>query len=142
MATSDDIISIIQQIRASAQNLSKDLDHQDSREETATDLGQLSLSFQDLKDILFSLTQADQENITREMHELLSGQEDFKTYTQDVQKILIDVKNRVKADKKVEDKVAQNLPEQHQDETPSTLLQSFGKLLEQFSTLNTKVGSK
>lgn len=129
----DGLVSVIQQIRNSAQNLSKDLDHKDPREETAGDLEQLSLSFQDLKDIFFSLRQEDKENLSREMRELFTGQEDFKTYTRDVNKILLDVKNRIQNDKNVEKKVAQNLPEQHQNETPNTFMQNFEKLIGQIT---------
>lgn len=138
------IMDVIQQIRSSAQNLAKDLDHRDSREETAEDLQQLTLSFTDLKNIFFALKQEDKENLSREVKELLSGQEDFATYTKDVNKILMDVKNRIQTDKQVEAKVKENLPEQHQDQAPNSLLQSFGKLLEQFSDLgsNSKPGPR
>lgn len=142
MADGNNLFNLIQQIRDSAQNLSKDLDRKDPREETEADLEQLTLSFQDLKDILFSLKQEDKDNLAREMRELLSGQEDFQTYTRDVNKILMDVKNRIKADKNAEYKVAQNLPEQHQNETPSTLMDSFSKVIEQISNWTTKAGSR
>lgn len=132
-ASSSGIMDVIQQIRSSAQNLSKDLDNRDSREETAGDLEQLTLSFADLKKIFFALKQEDKEILSREVRELLSGQEDFKTYTRDVNKILMDVKNRIQADKTVEAKVKENLPEEHQGQAPNALLQGFGKLLEQVS---------
>ncbi len=142
MATSDDLLSIIQQIRSSAKNLSKDIDSKDQRENTEEDLAQLSMSFQDLKDILFSLNQSDKDNLNREMRELLSGQEDFQTYTHDIKKILFDVKGRIKSDRNVEEKISQNLPEEHQNVTPNTLMQGFGKLIEQIANWTEKAGSR
>lgn len=142
MANTDNLKNTIQQIRTSAKNLSQDLDNQHPREETADDLDQLSLSFQDLKDIFFALKQEDKDNLSREVRELFSGQEDFKTYTRDVNRILMDVKNRIQADKKVEEKVSQNLPEQHQDENPNALIQGFSQLMNQVSDWLTKTGSR
>lgn len=142
MANTDNLKDTIQQIRTAAQHLSQDLDQQHPREETADDLDQLSLSFQDLKDIFFALKQEDKANLQHEVQELFSGKEDFKTYTRDVNKILMDVKNRIQADKKVADKVTQNLPEEHQNENPNNLIQGFSQLMNQVSDWLTKTGSR
>lgn len=142
MTTLDDFMSVIQQIRQSAQNLSKDVDHNDPREETKQDLNELTLNFQDLRNIISNMTQEDKEDLNRELRELMSGEEDFQTYTQDVKKILMDVKNRVKSDKKVEDKITKNLPAEKKNETPNSLLQGFGSLIEQISHWTEKAGSR
>jgi hypothetical protein len=142
MTAFDEFMSLIHKIRTSASNLSKDVDQNDPREETNKDLKDLSLSFHDLREIMSSLTNEDQENINREFRELLSGEEDFQTYTQDVKKILLDVRNRVKTDKKVEEKITKNLPADQKDETPNSLLQGFAGLIDQISRWAEKAGSK
>lgn len=142
MTLIDDFMAVIRQIRNSAQNLSKDVDPNDKREETQEDLEQLSLNFQDLREIISSMNAEDQENISREFRELLSGQENFQTYTQDVKKILLDIKNRIKSDKKIEEKISENLPEEHQNETANSLFQGFGNLIEQISHWTDKAGRK
>ncbi|MBA3237735.1 MAG: hypothetical protein H0T62_05205 [Parachlamydiaceae bacterium] len=142
MSANNEIMSIMQQIRDSAKNLSKDLDKNDSREKTQEDLEQLTLSFQDLKDIYSALNEQDSENLNREAREWLSGKEDFQTYMRDVKKIIMDIKTRINSDKKVEEKVADNLPEDHQNEAPSSLVQGFQNILEKIAQWTEKAGSR
>lgn len=141
MANKNQIQSLLEQIFSSSRNLKKDLDPNDSREKTQEDLSQLNLSFQDLRELFSQMNQQDAENLKREFRELLSGQEDFQTYVQDVKKILADVHERIRTDKKVEQKVSDNLPEDKQDETPKTLLEGFRDLLDQLSQ-GTKAGGR
>ncbi len=142
MTLRQEFMSIIQQIRTSAKNLSKDVDQNDPREETNKDLKELTLGFQDLREIISNIKQEEQEDLNREFRELLSGQEDFQTYTQDVKMILMDIKNRIKTDKKVEEKITKNLPAEQKNETPNSLFQGFGSLMEQISRWTEKAGYK
>ncbi|MBA2727239.1 MAG: hypothetical protein H0U49_03590 [Parachlamydiaceae bacterium] len=142
MTLRQEFMSIIQQIRTSAKNLSKDVDQNDPREETNKDLKELTLGFQDLREIISNIKQEEQEDLNREFRELLSGQEDFQTYTQDVKMILMDIKNRIKSDKKVEEKITKNLPAEQKNETPNSLFQGFGSLMEQISRWTEKAGYK
>lgn len=141
MANKNQIQSLLEQIFSSSRNLKKDLDPNDSREKTQEDLSQLNLSFQDLRELFSQMNQQDAENLKREFRELLSGQEDFQTYVQDVKKILADVHERIRTDKKIEQKVSDNLPEDSQDETPKTLLEGFRQILDQLSQ-GTKAGGR
>ena len=134
--------SLLEQIFSSSRNLKKDIDQNDPREKTQEDLTQLTLSFQDLRDLFSKMSQQDAENLKREFRELLSGEEDFQTYAQDVKKILAEVNDRIRTDKKVEQKFSDNLPEDKQDETPQTLLEEFKHLLDQLSQGATKAGGR
>jgi hypothetical protein len=133
---------LIEQIHTSTNNLRKDIDHNDPREKTEEDLRQLSLSFQDLKELFSGLNNEDTENLNREFRELLSGKDNLQTYVQDVKKILIDVQERIKTDKKVEEKIYNSLPEDKQNETPNTLVQGFKTLIEKITHLNEKTGGR
>lgn len=142
MGANNELMSLLQQIRDSAKNLSKDLDQKDPRENTQEDLEQLTLNFQDLRDIFTTMNEQDKQNLNREARELLSGQEDFQTYMQDVKKIIMDIKSRIKSDKKIETKVSDNLPDEHQNDTPNNLFQGFQSLIEQIGRWTEKAGSR
>jgi len=133
MATIQDFIDALKKVRTSADNLNKDVDHKDKREETKSDLQELSLSFTDLRKIFSSLTEEDRAALQREAQELLSGQESLAEYTSDVKKILSNVKNRVTDDVAVKSKIEQNIPEEHKEKTSESLLDTFMGYLHQIS---------
>lgn len=138
MADQNFLQTLLEKIHSSSQNLKKDIDENDPRENTSKDLEQLSLNFQDLKEIISGLNTQDTANLNREFRELISGQEDLQTYVQDVKKLLSDVQTRIKSDKKVEEKISDNLPDESQNDTPSTLIQGFKSILEQISQMSDK----
>lgn len=142
MANKNQIASLLEQIFSSSKNLKKDLDKNDPREKIEEDLNQLTLNFQDLKEIFFGMNAQENESLKREFGELLSGQEDMKTYVQDVRKILAEVQERIRTDKKVEEKINDNLPEDQQNETPQSLLQGFKGLIDKLSQINEKAGRR
>lgn len=142
MANQNFLQTLLEQIHSSTQNVKKDIDEKDSREKTSEDLEQLTVKFQDLKEIISKMNASDAENLRREFRELFSGQEDFQTYVQDVKKILSDVQTRIRTDKKVEEKINNNLPEDSQTDTPSTLFQGFRTIIDQFSQITDKASRK
>lgn len=142
MANKNQIQSLLEQIFSSSRNLKKDIDQNDPREKTQEDLTTLTLSFQDLRELFAQMNEKDTENLKREFSELLSGKEDFQTYITDVKKILAEVNERIRTDKKVEQKVFDNLPEEQQEESPKTLFEGFKHLLDQLSQTTDKAGGR
>lgn len=142
MATIQDFIDALKKVRTSADNLNKDVDYQDKREETKSDLQELSLSFSDLKKIFSSLNDEDRADLQREAKELFNGQESLTDYTRDVQKILNNVKNRVEVDMAVKNKIEQNIPTEHKDKNSESLLDTFMGYLQQIGGSKTGSGKR
>jgi DNA-directed RNA polymerase subunit F len=134
--------SLLEQILSSTNNLKKDLDQNDPREQTQDDLSQLSLSFQDLREMFSHINPEDAEKLKNEFRALLSGQENLQTYVQDVRKILTDIHDRTRSDRQVQQKISNNLPEDQQDETAQSLLQGFKGLMDQLFNSTQKTGGR
>lgn len=130
-----DFFEVLQNIRESASNLSKDVDKSDKREETKADLAMLTLNFSDLKTILANLNDNDRQELEREVKELFSGKESLSEYTRDVQQILSSIKNRASSDTQVKQKIEQNIPIEHKEQHNSvSLIDSFAKLLQKIGS--------
>lgn len=132
-----DFFEVLQNIRESASNLSKDVDKGNKREETKADLAMLTLSFSDLKTILANLNDKDRQELEREGNELFSGKESLAEYTRDVQQILTSIKNRASSDTQVKQKIETNLPIEQKDQHDSvSLIDSFANLLRKIADAN------
>lgn len=142
MANQNFLQTLLEQIHSTSKNLKKDIDENDPRENTSEDLEKLSLNFQNLKELISGLNQQDAANLNREFRELISGQENFQTYVQDVKKILGDVQHRIQSDKKVEAKISNNLPEDTENGNPNNLFQGFKSIIEQISQMSEKANRR
>lgn len=139
MPNMNQLFKVLQQLTSSAQNLNKDIDHNDSREETKGDLEQLHTGFQELKTIFNSINQEDLANAQREVQELMSGNQNFMEYARDVNAIIADVRSRTKSDTTVEKKISQNLPSKHKKAGATNFLDQLKGVLNQVNQL---VGQK
>lgn len=135
MTELDQIFDVINQLRSSAENLNKDIDHNDSREETRGDLEQFSSGFQQLQHFFSKIDQQDISTVQREVQEWLSGKQDFQQYARDVVSLVSDIRNRTEADGKVQQKIQENMPEQHRDRNIGDFFNEIKGVLDQVQNL-------
>lgn len=131
----DQIFNVMDQLRTCAQNLNKDIDHKDSREETKRDLEQLNSGFQQLQQFFSKINQQDMETVQREVQEWLSGQQDFQQYARDVSALVTDIRNRTKADSKVQQKIQDNMPRQHRNRNVGDFFNEIKTVLDQVNNM-------
>ena len=129
------IFDVMNQIRTSAENLNKDIDHNDSREETKGDLKQLTTGFQQLQQFFSNVKQEDMAVMQREVQEWLSGQQDFQQYAKDVSSLVTSIRNRAQEDQKVQKKIEENLPEEHRERNIGDFFNQLKGVLDQVQNL-------
>ncbi|MGA8163759.1 MAG: hypothetical protein WB791_01895 [Waddliaceae bacterium] len=142
MAGISDLFTVLQKIRSTAQNLSKDVDPADSREETGGDLNDLTSGFAQLQTLFQSLNQSDMQKIQAEVKELMSGQQNFREYARDVNALLAEVRNRTQQNKEMKKKIKKNIPVEHKNKDPDDFFGGLKGILDEVSSWSEKVASK
>lgn len=123
------LLEVLQNIQTHANNLNKDLDEKDEREETKGDLRQLFTNFGELRALMSKLDESDVTKLREELHELMSGKEDILEYNRDVTNILMDVKRRTEVNESAKDKVVEHLPAEKKDENVGSLFDNWSSIL-------------
>ncbi len=123
------LLVLLQNVRGQANNLSKDVDEKDQREETQADLSKLFSSFADLRNLLSRLEQSDVTKLQEELKQLMTGQETFAEYNRDVSKILMDVHHRTEEHPPTEEKIKENLPGAAKTQNVGSLFDNWRSVL-------------
>lgn len=125
------LFEVIGNLNESMSNLSNDIDPKHPREETKEDLEDVNLSFSELGTILKELKAEDQQALQKEFYELMSGEESFQDYINDVNKIINNVRARAKQDPKVQEKIETNLPENAPAQNAPALFSNYQQMFNQ-----------
>ena len=133
-----DVLIVIQKLRDSAQNLSKDIDPEDAREQTQGDLRDLSVGFQQLQKMFATLDKEQKAKIQGEVKELMEGKQNFLEYARDVRAILAEVRKKAEVDEEVKQKIEENIPEQHKDQGTASFFTKITDCLEEFKNWSGK----
>jgi len=136
MSNLNQIFDLINQVRTSAENLHRDIDENDRREETKGDMESLTTGFQQLQQILSNVNQEDFNVMQREVQEWISGQQNFQEYARDVSSLVSDIRSRTKKDGRVQQKLQENLPEQHRERNIGDFFNEIKGVLEQVQNLS------
>ena len=123
------LFTIFQDLREHSTNLHKDLDDNDEREETQGDLANMFKSFNDLRALMSKVEQSDVTKLQSELKRLLSGEESLTDYQHDVANILSEVRKRTEQENDKKDKIADNLPPQHQNQNVNSIFDNWGSIL-------------